>query len=35
MEELVSWVKSARVFKKRAGKNKSQDIRKIINATVN
>ena len=34
-EELLSWVRSARVFKKRAGKNKSQDIRNMLNATVN
>ena len=35
IEELLSWVRSARVFKKKAGKNKSQDIRNIINQKVN
>ena len=34
-DELLSWVRSARVFKKRVGKNKSQYIRNILNATVN
>ena len=34
-EDFFSWVRSARVFKKRAGKNKGQDIRNMLNATVN
>ena len=34
-EELLSWVWSVRVFKKRAGKNKSQNIRNMLNVTVN
>ena len=35
IEELLSWVRSLRGFKKRVGKNKSQDIRNMLNATVN
>ena len=34
IDKLLSWVRSARVFKKRVGKNESQDIRKMLNATV-
>ena len=26
LDELLSWVRSARFFKKRAGKNKTQDV---------
>ena len=35
IEELLSWVRSARVFKKIVGKNKSQDVRNTLNAKVN
>ena len=35
IEELLSCVRSARVFKKRACKNKSQDIKDMLNVTVN
>ena len=34
-EEMVSWVRSARVFKKRASKNKNQDMRNMLMARVN
>ena len=34
LDELLSWVRNARVFKKRAGKNEIQDIRNMINAIV-
>ena len=34
-EDLLSWVRSTRVFKKRAGQNKSQDIRNMFNVTLN
>ena len=34
-EELLQWTRSVRVFKKRAGKNKCQDIRNMLNVTVN
>ena len=34
LDEILLWVRSARVFKKRVGKNESQDIRNMLNATV-
>ena len=34
LDELFSWVRSTRVFKKRVGKNESHDIRNMLNATV-
>ena len=34
-EELLSWVRSVRVFKKRARKNEYQDIRNMMNVIVN
>ena len=34
LDELLSWVRSARVFKKRAGRNESQNIRNMLNATI-
>ena len=36
LNEILSWVRSVREFKKRAGKNKneSQDIRNILNIIV-
>ena len=33
-DETLLWVRSARVLKKRVGKNESQDIRNMLNATV-
>ena len=35
IEEIVSWVRSVRVFKRRATKNVNQDIRHVMNARVN
>ena len=35
IEEILSWIRSARVFKKRATKNVNQDIRNMMNARVN
>ena len=35
VEELLSWVRSVRAFKKRAGKTKSQDTRNMLNVIVN
>ena len=35
VEELLSWVRSVRAFKKRACKNKCQDIRNMLNVIVN
>ena len=35
VEELLSWVRNARDFNKRASKNKCQDIRNMLDITVN
>ena len=35
IEEIVSWVRSVRVFKRRATKSVNQDIRHVMNARVN
>ena len=35
VEELLSWIRSVRAFKKRACKNKCQDIRNMLNVIVN
>ena len=35
VDEILSWVRSVRVFKKRACKSEHQDIRKMLNARAN
>ena len=35
VEEMISWIRSIRVFKKRDSKGKNQDIRNMLIARVN